>query len=136
MRLLCITPASSANLGAVPMQNPSLKARRDMLAERWCKRINRGSKLHDCQELAEDIRVLQEELESRAAELQFNLQRCEQRAEKAEYNLRFAQRERDELREKVPAYREALRRAMCMCSHKDFRQPCGWCVRRKELLGE
>lgn len=44
------------------MNNPSLKARRDMLAERWCKRFNRGTQLHDCQELAGDIRALQEGL--------------------------------------------------------------------------
>lgn len=29
----------------------------------------------------------------------------------------------------------ALRRAICMCSHKDFRPPCGWCKERTALLG-
>jgi N-acetylmuramoyl-L-alanine amidase len=42
------------------MMNPSIKARREIVAEQWCKRFNRGTNLHDCKELSADIRVLSE----------------------------------------------------------------------------
>lgn len=74
-----------------------------------------------CQQGGEILKQELDRLRDQLQQLEWALSSAQDRAD-------IAVRERDEAR-------TLLTRAVCICSHKDFRPPCGWCQKRTELLG-